>query len=235
MRSEFPRPGYPSPERPPPPPEITPPGWTPPSRPAAPPPYPPVPVVPLDRPGLLDDVSTRLLKHRVVLVAGTLDSRTMTDAAAQLMLLDATGDDPIELRLMCPGGDLDAALALADTIDLLGVEVRACAAGVVGGAALAPLVAGTTRVAHPHATFVLRDPNLCVSGRAEDVALTVAQHRQQLGALHSRLATACAQPPERIAQDMRTGVVLSAEEAIHYGLVGDIVAFSTHRTAPGQP
>lgn len=235
MRSESPRPGYPRPERPPPPPEITPPGWTPPSRPPAPPPYPPVPVVPLDRPGPLDDVSTRLLQRRVVLVAGTLDSRTMANAAAQLMLLDATGDDPIELRLMCPGGDLDAALALADTIDLLGVELRACAAGVVGGPAVAPLVAGTTRVAHPHATFVLRDPDLCAGGRAEDVALAVAQHRRQVDALHIRLATACGRRPERIAEDMRTGLVLSAPEAVHYGLVGEIVAVSTGRTAPGQP
>ena len=235
MRGEFPRPGYPPPERPPPPPEITPPGWTPPSRPPAPPPYPPVPVVPLDRPAPFDDVFTRLLKHRVVLVAGTLDSRAMTDAAAQLMLLDATGDDPIELRLMCPGGDLDAALALADTIDLLGVELRAHAAGVVGGPALAPFVAGTTRVAHPHASFILRDPDLCAGGRAEDVALTVAQHRRQLEALHSRLAAACGQRPERIAEDMRTGLVLSAEGAVDYGLVGDIVSVSPGGPAPRQP
>lgn len=232
MRSEFPRPGYPVPERPPPPPEITPPGWMPPSRPPARPPYPPVPVVPVDRRGLLHDVATRLLKHRVVLVAGTLDSRTMTDAAAQLMLLDATGDDPIELRLMCPSGDLDAALALADAIDLLGVDVRACAAGVVGGPALAPFVAGTTRVAHPHATFILRHPDLSASGRAEDVALTVSRHRRQLDAFHSRLASACGQPPERIAEDMRTGLVLSAEEARHYGLVGAIVAATAGRQGP---
>ncbi len=63
----------------------------------------------------------------------------------------------------------------------------------------------------------------------------VAQHRQQLESLHSRLATACGQRPERIAEDMRTGPVLNAEEAVHYGLVGDVVAVSTSGTAPGQP
>ena len=153
----------------------------------------------------------------------------------RIMLLDATGDDPIDLRLMCPGGDLDAALAVADTIDLLGVDVRACAAGVVGGPALAPFVAGTTRVACPQATFVLRDPELSASGRAEDVALTVVRHRQQLDALHSRLAAACGRPAERLAEDMRTGLVLSAEEALQYGLVGGVVAVSEAGPASRQP
>ena len=213
---EFTPPGW----TPPRPPDITPPGWRPQPRPVH---RPPVPSVPFDPPPPGDDVFTRLLEHRIVLVTGQLDAKTMSDAAAQLMLLDATGDQPIELRLMCPGGDLDAAAALADTIDLLGVELRACATGVLGGPALGPFVACNQRVAHAHATFVLRDPDLSVTGRAEDFVLAVASYERQLADLHRRLAAACGQTLARIGDDMEHGLILSAEGARDYGLVDEVI------------
>lgn len=123
MRDDFPTPGRP-PQGPSPIPEFTPPGWRPAQTPA---PHPTVPVVPRvlsDPPG---DVFAHLLQRRMVFVTGTLDQSRMSHAAAQLMFLDASGDDPIELRLMCPDADLDAAVALADTVEALGVELRACA------------------------------------------------------------------------------------------------------------
>ena len=239
MTDDWPAPGYPGPDpqrkpqfaphgwppqRPlsPPMPEITPPRWWP-QRAPAPAHHPPVPTVPFDPSPPADEVFTRLLEHRIVLVTGQLDAKTMSVAAAQLMLLDATGDEPIELRLMCPGGELDAALALADTIDLLGVELRACAAGVVGGPALGPFVAGHRRVAHAHATFILRDPDVSITGRADDFVLAVANYEQQLAALHRRLAAATGQSRARIGQDMENGLVLGAEAAREYGLVDGLV------------
>lgn len=215
MRDDTPvpdrRPDVPSPI-----PEFTPPGW----HPAPPPPrHPPVPVVPLvpgDRP---QDVFARLLERRIVFVTGMLNQPSMSHAAAQLMFLDASGDDPIELRLMCPDADLDAALALSDTIDALGVEVRACATGTLGGAALAPFAAGGRRTALRHATFVLRDPRVCMAGRAVDLTTQVAHHDRQVAALHAHLASSCGQSVERIAEDMRNGLALGAEEALDYGLV----------------
>src|SRR5439155_1010049 len=78
---------------------------------------------------------------RIVLLSGPLGHQLATDAAAQLMLLDANGDEPIELHLSCPDGELDTAGMLAETIDLLGVEVQAVCRGTVGGPALAVVAA----------------------------------------------------------------------------------------------
>ena len=132
---------------PPPWPEVPPP-WrpAPPDTPRRPPPGPPWPVVPtVPMPGSRrhDDLFGRLLERRIVMVAGSLSHDVATLATAQLMLLDATGDDPIDLHLSCPDGDLGASSAVADTIDLVGVAVRAWCRGTVGGPALAPLAAAT--------------------------------------------------------------------------------------------
>lgn len=111
------------------PPEIPPP-WTPPDKPLPTPGCPPVPIV-FDAPAPPDDLADRLLERRIVMVNGRLDLTRANEAAARLMLLDGCGDDPIQLVLSCPDGDLIAATALADTVELVGVEVRTVASGVV--------------------------------------------------------------------------------------------------------
>ena len=111
----------------------------------------------LPDPGLAGDLHERLLLQRRILVNGFLDDTLATRTAAELMYLDGSGDDPIELHLSCPDGELGAANALADTLDLVGVEVRATCLGVVGGPALGPFTAATHRTASMSATFHLRD------------------------------------------------------------------------------
>ncbi|MGH9186671.1 MAG: ATP-dependent Clp protease proteolytic subunit [Acidimicrobiales bacterium] len=201
-------PEVPMPERPP--------GWPPERTPA--PPQVTVPIVPMEP----DRVAERLFERRMVLASGFLDQPLATHVAAQLMLLDATDDRPIDLHLSCADGDLDAAAALADTIDLMGVTVRALARGTVGGAALAVLVAAPERRAQPHVLFVLREPKTQLEGRASDLATLVAQHQNQLDALCTRLASATGQTVDRIAADLRSGTMLTAKEAVLYGLIHEI-------------
>ena len=196
-------------------------------RPTTPPPplLPPTPVVFPDvrGPSHLDDVYERLLDQRIIVLDGVLSADSATRAAAQVMLLDATGDDPIEVYLSCPDGDLDAALGLADTFDLVGVPLRATARGTVGGPALAAYVAAGRRLSHAHARFVLRDPTVEMSGRAVDLVAQVEAHERQLESLHRRIAEECGKRPERIAEDMRAGLTLDARKAQAYGLVHEIV------------
>lgn len=207
------------------PPEVPP--WIPapdaPPRPPRPAPQgPPVPVVPFPEPSPYEDVFDKLLERRIVLVSGRLDQTVGTRAAAQLMLLDASGDHPIDVDLSCPDGDLDPAIALADTIDLVGVPVQIRCRGRVGGPAVAPLTTADRVRAHPHTVFVLKDPRLQLEGRASDLTALVAAHRRQLEGLHLRLARLTGQPTERIRSDMQTGKVLGAEEALGYGLVHEV-------------
>jgi ATP-dependent Clp protease protease subunit len=163
-----------------------------------------------------------LLEQRRVLVSGRLDLAASTEAAARLMLLDGTGDDPIELVLSCPDGDLVAAVALADTVELVGVELRTLAAGSVGGPAVLPFAVGTRRVSQPHATFRLLEPRLEVQGTATDVIAETARHTDVVADLCRRLAAATGQSAETVAADLRGHRILTAPEAMAYGLVDEI-------------
>jgi len=170
------------------------------------------------------ELADRLLQRRILMLAGPLDQDAATRATAQLMLLDADSRQPVELHLSCPDGDLDAALMLADTLDLMRAPVTVTARGTVGGPALAVLAAADRRLAHPHAMLVLREPRGTASGRADELAIAAEQHARRVRDLCRRLATATGRDVEAVAADLRQGRVLTAAEAVEYGLLHDVAA-----------
>ena len=72
-----------------------------------------------------DLLRAQLFERRIVFLRGALDDALAGDVAAQLMTLDASGDDPVQLHVDSPGGPLEPAFVLIDTIGLLGVPVLA--------------------------------------------------------------------------------------------------------------
>ena len=200
-------------------------GWPPDPAPPRPTVYPPIPVVYTNEPPSLgEDLRDRLLERRIVLATGRLDDAMANELAARLMYLDGIGDDPVELRYSCSDGDLGAAIAVADTVELLGVELRATAAGTVGGPALLPFAVATRRLAHPHATFRLVEPEVEIKGRATDIAAEAERHAALVTNFHRRLAHATGRPVELIEADFASRRVLSADEALSYRLVDEISA-----------
>ena len=170
------------------------------------------------------DLTSRLLRQRIVLLTGRLDAAAAYDVVATLLLLDEDGDQAIRLHLSTNDVELEAGTLVADTIDLLGSLVHALALGAVGGAGLGILAAASGRTAHPQAMFVLRDPQQTGALGAGDVdasrAAQIADQQQRLVVrLHQRVADASGRPLEQVTADMRSGRVLTAEEAVSYGLV----------------
>ena len=201
------------------------------------PPWPPGRQVPAperpDRPGpgfrvdesaVTLELADRLLHRRIVMLAGNLDQALATRATAQLMLLDADSSGPVQLHFSCPDGDLDAALMLADTLDLMRAPVTATARGTIGGPAVAALAAADRRLAHPHCLLVLREPRGTASGRADELAIAADQHARRVRDLCERLASATGRDVDAVAADLRRGRVLTAAEAVDYGLLHDLAA-----------
>lgn len=213
------------------PPEVPPP-WRPdrpdPEEPGRRSPEPHVPlVVPPDRPGRLEDRG--LLGHRTVLLVGPLEHESATQAAAQVMTLDAEAEGEISLHVACQDGDLGAALMLAETVDLTAAPVCAVAKGVVGGVALAPFAAAQRRIGSRRATFRLFEPRLALSGVASELTAQAEELLQQVDQLHAWLAAATGQPTATIADDFARRLTLDAEAALAYGLLDEIVTSSTRR------
>jgi ATP-dependent Clp protease, protease subunit len=168
-----------------------------------------------------DRLSERLLDQRVVTLSGELDTDAVNRAVAELALLDATGNDPVRLRLSGVGADLEGALTLVDALDLVGVPVHATSLGTLSGPAVAVLAVADRRVAGAHAMVRLCEPRAPRGVPGHEVEAWAAEHARQLRRLQERLAAACGRSVDEVAADMRAGRLLDAEEARAYGLVDD--------------
>ena len=169
-----------------------------------------------------DGLRSHLFRRRTVLVTGFLDDESASHAVAELMTLDATGDGSVQLQLDSPGGTLDAAFALMDTIDLCGVDIHVTCVGRAEGPPVGVLAVGHRRAATEHARIRLVDPELAVEGRAAELADRTASLLARLADFHERVAGATRRSPEDVAEDCRRGRYLSADEAISYGLIDEV-------------
>lgn len=164
-------------------------------------------------------MADRLLAERVILVGGRLDDALAGHVAAQLLLLDAQSNDPVRLHLSSTDSDLEAALSVAAAIDLVAAPVHAVARGTVRGPAIAVLAAAEQREAHRHTTFVLTAPQFTATGTADELSVLADQHERQTNRLRDLIAHATGRPADEITADLTTGRVLSADDALIYGLI----------------
>jgi ATP-dependent Clp protease protease subunit len=176
------------------------------------------------------DLEAQLLDRRIILLSGYLDGAVANRGAAAVMLLDAGSAEPIEIRISCYDGDLEGASTLAETIDLARSPVRAVGSGTTGGPAVLAYAAAERRAAHLHSTFQLREPRMRAEGRATEIAVQLQRQQQLFARSVARLAEATGQAAERVESDLRAGRVLSAEEAVDYGLVHELLSRATEKS-----
>jgi ATP-dependent Clp endopeptidase proteolytic subunit ClpP len=178
--------------------------------------------------GLADDVASRLLDRRVVLLSGDVDATRVSLLAAELMTLDALGDGHIELRLGTCAGTLEASLALIDVIGVLGVEVRTSVLGAVEGGPIGVLVAGERRSITPHGRLRLREPDSVASGTARDLERTLAERAAVREAFFSHVARRVGRPVADVGAEWERASSLEAIDAIALGYVDQVL----ERSAP---
>ncbi len=218
------------PDRPTPPGGPGPPSWPAvpgrPERPAAPPPPLPPPLISptrvgLDQAGWPGRLYERLLEQRIVMAGGRLDDAAATRLCAQLLTLDAEGDQPIRLELHNLDAELPAALTVMGVLDVVGVPVLACAAGELSGTALGILACCDQRLGYPNAVFALAEPRASGGGTATDLAAQEERLRVMVDELYLRLAEVTGREVDEIRDDSRRGRYLTVAQAISYGLIQD--------------
>lgn len=169
-------------------------------------------------------VYERLLDRRIVMASGQLDGETATRLCAQLLTLDAEGDEPIRLELQNLDADLSAALTVMGVLDVLRVPVHAQAGGRISGPALGVLASATRRLAYPNAVFALAEPKVSFDGRVTELAAREEQVRVMLDELYIRLAEVTGREVDDIRADARRERLLTVDDAISYGLIQDRAA-----------
>jgi ATP-dependent Clp protease protease subunit len=187
---------------------------------------------------LRDYVFHNLFKERIIFVSGTIVPSyygTHYPGAADFIvaqLLSLEGEDreaPIDLYISSPGGDLSAALAIYDAMQLIKCPVRTTCVGMAASAAALLLAAGEKgkRYALPNSRIMIHQPWGGVQGQAIDIKIEAEEIMRLRDRVNKLLAQHTGQPVEKIEQDTDRNFWMSAQEAKDYGLIDEIVASRT--------
>ncbi len=173
-----------------------------------------------------EQLVSRLMFQRIILLGTEVDDRVANRLCSQLLLLSA--EDPrsdISLYINSPGGSVSAGLAIYDTMRLIPNDVSTLAMGLAGSMAQFLLCAGTAgkRFSLPHAQVLMHQGSAGFGGTAADIEI-YAEQLGRTGATMIRLiAEHTGQPLERVQQDSLRDRWFSAAEARDYGIVDHIV------------
>jgi ATP-dependent Clp protease, protease subunit len=161
----------------------------------------------------------QLLQKRIVLASGVLDDDAAARLSAQLLTLDAEGDEPIRLELQNLRAELPAALTVMGILDVLRVRAHGCVSGEISGPALGVLASCPRRTGYPNATFTLAEPRLEFGGTVTAVTAREQQMIRMLDTLYYRLAEVTGREVDEIREDAHRRRSLTTAQAIGYGLI----------------
>ncbi|HZW99878.1 MAG TPA: ATP-dependent Clp protease proteolytic subunit [Trueperaceae bacterium] len=173
------------------------------------------------------DVYSRLLKERIIFLGGPIDSEVANVVTAQLLLLDSQSrEQPINLFINCPGGEVYAGLAIYDVMQYISAPVHTNCVGIAMSMGSAILMAGEkgSRVALPHSRIMIHAgsagfpraslPDLEVQAREFTDIRNMMEDIYQRHTGHGR---------EKLRADMERDRFMSPEQALEYGLIDRVV------------
>ena len=172
------------------------------------------------------DIYSRLLKDRIIFLGTPIDAQVANVVVAQLLFLDAQNpNQEIKLYINSPGGEVDAGLAIYDTMQFVRAPVSTIVIGMAASMAAVILAAGEKgrRYALPHAKVMIHQPWGGVRGTASDIAIQAQEILKAKKLLNEILAKHTGQPLEKVAKDTHRDYYLSAQEALEYGLIDQVV------------
>ena len=172
------------------------------------------------------DIFSRLLMDRIIFLGTGIDDNVANIVIAQLLFLEA--EDPerdVYLYINSPGGSVYAGLAIYDTIQHMKAPVSTVAVGIAAsmGAILVAAGAESKRSALPNARIMIHQPSGGSHGTASDIEIQAKEIFSTKERLTQILAQHTGQKSERIDEDIDRDRFMSAEEAVDYGLIDQIL------------
>jgi ATP-dependent Clp protease protease subunit len=172
------------------------------------------------------DLYSRLLRERIVFLGTGVDDTVANLICAQMLFLESEDSDKdIHLYINSPGGDITGLLAIYDTMKYIKPDVSTFCFGQAASAAAVLLGAGAKgkRYALPHARVLLHQPWGGVGGQASDIEIQAREILRMRDLLNGMLAEDTGQDVERIMKDTDRDYVMTAEEAVAYGLIDEVI------------
>ncbi len=172
------------------------------------------------------DIYSRLLKERIIFIGSEVTDDLANLVVAQLLFLqseDATKD--VSVYINSPGGSVTAGLAIYDTMQFLKCDVVTYCVGQAASMGAVLLAAGAKGKRHalPGARIMIHQPWGGAQGAASDIHIQAQEILRLKDYLNGILAKHTGKPVKTVAKDTDRDFFMSAEEAVKYGLVDDVL------------
>ncbi len=172
------------------------------------------------------DIYSRLLKDRIIFLGGEVTDDEANLIVAQMLFLEA--DDPdkdISLYINSPGGSITAGMAIYDTMQYIRCDVSTICIGMAASMGAFLLAAGAKgkRRALPNGEILIHQPLGGARGQATEVAIHAEQLIKTREKMNKILAERTGQTVEQIALDTERDHYMTAEDALNYGLIDEII------------
>jgi ATP-dependent Clp protease protease subunit len=178
------------------------------------------------------DIYSRLLKERIIFLGTPIDDGVANVVMAQMLHLESEDPDrDISIYINSPGGSFTALTAIYDTMQFVKPEIQTICMGQAASAAAVLLAAGTKgkRLALEHARVLIHQPSGGGEGQSSDIEIQAREILRMRSLLEQMLARHTGRDEELIRKDIERDKILTAAEAVEYGLVDEVV--STRKTA----
>ncbi len=172
------------------------------------------------------DIYSRLLKDRIVMMGTPINDDVANTIIAQLLFLESEDPDKdINLYVNSPGGVVTSGLAIYDTIQFMKAPVSTICVGQAASMGAVLLAAGAKgkRFALPNARIMIHQPSGGAQGQATDIEIQAKEILKIRERLNAILAHHTGQTVAKIADDVERDYFMSAEEALKYGLIDEIL------------
>lgn len=175
------------------------------------------------------DIYSRLLRERIVFLAGPIDDNVANIIIAQLLFLQSEDSKKdISLYINSPGGSVSSTLAIVDTMNHIRPDVSTFCVGIAASGAALILSAGKKgkRFILPNAEVMIHQPLGGVEGQATDIAISAKHILKTRDSLNKILSKNTGKPLTQIEKDVERDFFMDSEEAKKYGIVDEIVVKS---------
>lgn len=177
-----------------------------------------------------NDIWSRLLMDRIVFLGTAIDDNVANLVIAQLLFL--ASQDPekdIYLYLNSPGGVITAGMAIYDTIHFIAPDVATICVGQAASMAATLLAAGAKgkRRALPNSRVLIHQPLGGFRGQATDIEIHAREILRWRETLNNVMSHHTGQPISRIAEDTERDNIMTAVQALEYGIIDEVISPTT--------
>lgn len=171
------------------------------------------------------DIFSRLMRDRILWVAGGVNDQMSTVVQAQLMFLDNTSKEDITMHIDSPGGSVKSGLSMVDVMEYIKCDIRTVNTGMAASMGSVLLGAGTKgkRASLRHSKTMLHQSSGGFRGNIQDAEIDWQEWQKVNHELFVLLGDYCGKDAEVVKADASRDLWLSADEALDYGIIDEVI------------